>query len=64
MRVFYKDGEPCDHPGCTNHISHPCEICGRVGAKGEVLIIIPEGYITMRPRKLYRWEKGLKGRKN
>ena len=26
-----KDGEPCDHPGCLSHISHPCEGCGRVG---------------------------------
>jgi hypothetical protein len=25
------DGEPCDHPGCLSHISHPCEVCGRVG---------------------------------
>lgn len=29
----YKDGEPCPHPGCRNHFSHPCEVCGRVGAK-------------------------------
>jgi hypothetical protein len=27
-----KDGEPCDHPGCTNHITHPCEKCGRIQA--------------------------------
>ncbi len=25
------DGEPCDHPGCLNHLSHPCEGCGRIG---------------------------------
>ena len=25
------DGEPCDHPGCLSHISHPCEGCGRIG---------------------------------
>lgn len=24
------DGEPCEHTGCLNHISHPCENCGRV----------------------------------
>lgn len=29
-----KDGEPCDHPGCSSHQTHPCERCGRVGAKG------------------------------
>lgn len=29
----YKDGVPCDHPGCTSHRSHPCEGCGRIGAR-------------------------------
>lgn len=24
-----KDGEPCGHPGCCSHVSHPCERCGR-----------------------------------
>lgn len=28
-----KDGEPCNHPGCLSHISHPCEGCGRIGGK-------------------------------
>lgn len=23
-------GEPCDHPGCLNHVTHPCEGCGRI----------------------------------
>lgn len=23
-----RDGEPCHHPGCLPHISHPCEGCG------------------------------------
>ena len=26
-----KDGEPCSHPGCSGHFSHPCEVCGRIG---------------------------------
>ncbi len=26
-----RDGEPCGHPGCLSHISHPCEGCGRTG---------------------------------
>lgn len=26
-----KNGEPCDHPGCLNHTTHPCEGCGRIG---------------------------------
>lgn len=25
-----KDGEPCSHPGCLSHLSHPCEGCGRI----------------------------------
>ena len=29
------DGQPCGHPGCLNHISHPCEGCGRIGGMGE-----------------------------
>lgn len=30
-----RDGEPCSHPGCLRHISHPCEGCGRVGGRTE-----------------------------
>jgi hypothetical protein len=26
-----KDGQPCSHPGCLSHLSHPCEGCGRIG---------------------------------
>ena len=26
-----KDGEPCSHRGCLNHVTHPCEGCGRIG---------------------------------
>lgn len=26
-------GEPCDHPGCLSHVTHPCEGCGRVAGK-------------------------------
>jgi len=25
-----KPGEPCSHPGCLNHKTHPCEGCGRI----------------------------------
>jgi hypothetical protein len=28
-----RDGEPCSHPGCLSHVSHPCEGCGRVGGR-------------------------------
>ena len=27
------DGVPCDHPGCLSHVSHPCEVCGRVAGR-------------------------------
>ena len=29
----YRDGEPCNHPGCCSHVSHPCEVCGRTACK-------------------------------
>lgn len=33
--TIYLDGEPCSHPGCASHISHACEGCGRIGARGK-----------------------------
>lgn len=36
LAVIVADGQPCDHPGCLIHISHPCEGCGRIGGKGDV----------------------------
>lgn len=36
MIVVYKDGEECNHTGCKNHVTHPCEGCGRTEAKGEL----------------------------
>lgn len=29
----HRDGKPCGHPGCLNHVSHPCEGCGRVAGR-------------------------------
>lgn len=29
-----RPGEPCDHPGCLSHVSHPCESCGRTAGRG------------------------------
>ncbi len=26
--------KPCSHPGCLQHVSHPCEGCGRIAGKG------------------------------
>jgi hypothetical protein len=28
-----RDGEPCKHPGCLKHVTHPCEGCGRIGGQ-------------------------------
>ncbi len=28
-----KDGEPCSHPGCLHHVTHPCEGCGRIAGR-------------------------------
>lgn len=27
------NGRPCGHKDCLNHITHPCEGCGRIGGK-------------------------------
>ncbi len=24
---------PCSHPGCCHHVTHPCEMCGRVACE-------------------------------
>ena len=36
--VTLSSGEPCSHPGCLSHVSHPCEGCGRIEGRGEVTI--------------------------
>ena len=28
-----RPGEPCDHPGCLQHRTHPCEGCGRIAGR-------------------------------
>lgn len=33
--MLLRPGQPCRHPGCLHHISHPCEGCGRIGGQGE-----------------------------
>lgn len=35
-----REHEPCEHPGCLHHVSHPCEGCGRTAGRyvGEVLV--------------------------
>jgi hypothetical protein len=34
--MLFRDGEPCGHPGCIHHVSHPCEGCGRIAGKSVV----------------------------
>ena len=38
MSLFFEWGEPCNHPGCLSHVTHPCEGCGRVAGRGSVRI--------------------------
>jgi hypothetical protein len=33
-KIKYDKFQPCKHIGCLNHISHPCEKCGRIGGNG------------------------------
>lgn len=28
-----RDGQPCSHPGCLRHLSHPCDGCGRIAGR-------------------------------
>lgn len=50
-----KDGEPCGHPGCLHHVTHPCEGCGRIAGRTEK----PE-----KPRVRFCWLCGNKLRGN
>jgi hypothetical protein len=36
VRAVILDGDPCGHPGCLSHTTHPCEGCGRIAGRGEV----------------------------
>lgn len=33
-----KNGVPCSHAGCLDHVTHPCEGCGRI-AGGRLVIV-------------------------
>lgn len=37
----FVEGVPCSHPGCFNHLTHPCDGCGRIG--GHSYVMIPVG---------------------
>jgi hypothetical protein len=42
-----KDNEPCGHPDCLQHVTHPCEGCERVAS-------------AVKPRVRFCWECGAK----
>jgi hypothetical protein len=42
VKIIYRDGEPCEHTGCLNHVSHPCESCKRIAGRGIVYQSIDE----------------------
>jgi len=31
--VKLEEGKPCGHRGCLNHVTHPCEGCGRIAGR-------------------------------
>lgn len=39
IKIQYKDREPCS-VGCLNHVTHPCEKCGRLQGKGNYYILV------------------------
>jgi len=41
--VTIPKGVGCGHAGCLNHISHPCEYCGRKNGKGIANIMVNVG---------------------
>lgn len=38
MEIKVKNEEPCPNAGCKHHFTHPCELCGRIGAQGEATV--------------------------
>ena len=44
MNGLFKKGEPCTHPGCFNHVSHPCEGCGRIAGNYQAHLCQECGY--------------------
>jgi hypothetical protein len=33
LNMQLPDGVPCTHSGCLNHMTHPCEGCGRIAGR-------------------------------
>lgn len=43
-----EEWQPCFHAGCLNHVTHPCEVCGRITGKTPVKTPITEGELDER----------------
>lgn len=37
LKPVVLSGKPCGEPGCLQHVTHPCEGCGRIAGKGDVV---------------------------
>jgi hypothetical protein len=56
-----KPGEPCGHPGCLSHISHPCEGCGRIAGFASETQFLTQEEVNKLPvdtRVLVVWSGG------
>ena len=52
-----KDGESCGHTGCLNHISHPCEYCGRIAGMNNLVKVDLDGLNCQKSRERQsRWD--------
>lgn len=36
---MYDIRKPCGHPGCLQHTTHPCEVCGRVAGMEPIMVL-------------------------
>ena len=52
--------KPCSHPGCSCHVTHPCEVCGRIWGKDAQ---IEEGEQVIRKLFTIIWKNYLAGDK-
>ena len=56
----YPDGvacpHPCPHHGCLNHVSHPCEGCGRIaGINPRVMMLDAERVRELADKQVDKW---------
>ncbi len=61
----FKSYQPCPHKGCMHHIITPCELCGRIGAQGDIKIEREQLEKNInRYKKILKINKKLKNEKN